>query len=294
MGMPKLGGMTTVRALAARYVADRASKQEIARTTIRTLRCNLDIFARTIDDPDLKDFGRVHIDLWKQRVNLAPATIRTRLSQIRGFVEWAILNGHLDHDPTVGVRSPRQPRRVPRNFQSEQVRLVYAACRDTREILVLALMVQEGLRAKEVVGLELGDIDFDAGVMLIRGKGDHERVLPMSDDTMAVVARYLIEWPATAGPLVRSVKDGRSGLAPVTVGRMVSRLMMAAGVKQRAYDGRSGHALRHTAATDMLQRGAHLRDVQAALGHQSLATTERYLAWEVKGLREAMGGRHYW
>lgn len=274
------------------YVSDRAARHEIEPITAQSIRYNLRGFAAVIGDPQMSELGADHIEAW-QRTTMAPSTMRTRASQIRAFCSWAVRRGLLAKDPTGEMKRRRQPRQVPRGLKPAEVRAVLSVCPDARSRLVVLLMVQEGLRRKEVAELEVGDIDADEHVALVRGKGGHERVLPLSDETREALARYLAECPALAGPLVRSMTDGRSSLAPITVGRMVSALMTAAGVKKRAYDGRSAHALRHTAATDILRSGAHLRDVQAALGHRSLATTERYLAWEVKGLREAMGGRRY-
>lgn len=79
----------------------------------------------------------------------------------------------------------------------------------------------------------------------------------------------------------------------MTIGREVEAVMYAAGLKAGAGDGRSAHSLRHTMAGDMLRHGAHLRDVQAALGHRSIVATERYLPLVVEGLAGAMSGRRY-
>ncbi len=130
-------------------------------------------------------------------------------------------------------------------------------------------------------------------MILVRGKGGHERVLPVSDETWDALLQYLDDHPAGAGPLIRSYRQHWAGLRADTVSGMVSVWMADAGLKRRARDGISGHALRHSAAGHMLKGGAHLRDVQAALGHASLQTTQRYLPTVVNDLREAMGGRKY-
>ncbi len=155
------------------------------------------------------------------------------------------------------------------------------------------LEVQEGLRAGEVSRLQIGDIDFIGRTARVVGKGGHERLLPISEETWAAVSAYLDEHPATSGPLLRSYRQPWRPLAPDTISGMVSEWMRVAGIKRRARDGISGHALRHTMATDALRNGAHLRDVQHALGHAHLATTEAYLPLVVNDLRAAMGGRRY-
>jgi site-specific recombinase XerD len=152
---------------------------------------------------------------------------------------------------------------------------------------MLLLMCQEGLRCCEVASHELGDVDFDERLMLIRGKGGHQRILPLTDETWGAIAEYLTDHPAHAGPLIRSYNDPYRPIDASYVSTLVARWIRAAGVEATA------HALRHTAATDMLRSGAHLRDVQAALGHVSLSTTQRYLPWVVGDLRTAMAGRRY-
>jgi integrase/recombinase XerC len=98
---------------------------------------------------------------------------------------------------------------------------------------------------------------------------------------------YLHDEPAHAGPLIRSYVNPHKGISARYISSMVAELMGFAGLAHTA------HALRHTAATDMLRGGAHLRDVQFALGHSTLHTTQRYLPWIVGDLRAAMGGRSY-
>lgn len=275
------------------YIDGRYQRDEIVHLTALTLRSNLGLFARTIGDPDVSELCRAHIEDWLGSVDLAPSTKRTRLSQVRNFAHWAIAHGHMTVDPTIGVRGPRQPRLVPRGMTAAEVTRLLSASPDERCTLVVLLMVQEGLRRCEVATLGMGDIDFGEQLMLITGKGGHQRVLPLSSETWAALTAYLRESPAVAGPVIRNRSDGRSPVSPVTIGRMMSALMSQCGVKTRAYDGRSGHALRHTAASDMARSGAHLRDVQAALGHLSIVSTQRYLPWLVGDLRTAMGGRSY-
>lgn len=283
----------TLKQLIRRYVRDRLEQQEIMKITAEGLGYNLELFADHIGNPDPRQLRRAHIERWLQTTNLSPSTTRSRLSQIRNFTRWAVEHGHMKTDPMMGIRPPRQPRHVPRNLKPKQVTEVFGMCPDCRSRLIVSLMVQEGLRRKEVAGLQLGDFDFDDGCVLVRGKGDHERVLPLSEETTRLLAAYMAEMPAKAGPLIRSQRDGHSAVSPATIGRLVSGLMLDANVKKRAYDGRTPHALRHTAATDMLRHGGHIRDVQRALGHRSIRSTELYLAWEVRGLRDAMGGRSY-
>lgn len=272
--------------LSEQYLADRAARGRFRPRTILTVRYTLRGLAPFLP-PDLRDVSPAHVEAWLVGVPMGPATARARLSQVRTFFRWCQRHGLVDADPTVSVDGPRTPRYVPRGLNHMSVAAALDACPDTRARLILLLMCQEGLRCCEVASLELGDIDASERLMLVRGKGGHQRVLPISDETWLALVAYLDDHPAPAGPLVRSYIDQRTPLDPRYVSTLVARWLRDAGVDATA------HQLRHTAATDMLRSGAHLRDVQAALGHASLSTTQRYLPWVVGDLRTAMGGRRY-
>lgn len=293
------GPDTSVMRLALRYVGQRRRRGEIADATARTYRDVLTAFAREVgDDFDVKRLTRRQIDRFMERP-AGQATRRTRFSVLRNFCQWLVIEGHLKKDPTVRLKLPKVPRTVPRGLTHDQVVALFAKCPDLRAQLLVSLMVQEGLRRKEVAGLEVGDVDLRERLLLVRhGKGEHQRVLPLSEETERLLVRYLHEFGAPNGPLIRSYRHPHRGMTPDRVGQIVSSVMLDAGVRQWGKRAQrpgqpSPHALRHTAATDMLRNGAHVRDVQAALGHSNLATTQRYLPWTVGDLRTAMGGRSY-
>lgn len=279
--------------LVRRYVDERAKRGEIGGGTARTLYITLRSFVEFIGDPKPSSINRRHVEKWLERP-VTPSTKRAQLSIVRVFCRWLEERKLLPRDPTRGVKGPRQPRRVPRNMQADAVAKVFAACHDSRLKAICSLMVQEGLRCCEVAGLEAQDIDWSERLVLIKtSKGDHERVLPLSDETVEALTTYLNEHPTTTGPLIRSYNDATKGVTAKYLSHVMSQLMRSAGIKLRIYDGISAHALRHTMATDMLRSGAHLRDVQAALGHKDISTAQKYLPWVVGDLRTAMGGRRY-
>lgn len=279
---------TTLGALAQAYIVERKRRKELRPGSVVTARNALSGFVKSAGwDLEVKRLKPAHIEKWMERGDRSPATLRNQLSIVRGFCRWLVKNGFLKADPTIDIPAPRQPRYLPRGLSLPKVSSAMAASPDARATMMLCLMVQEGLRCCEVATMQRGDVDLVERLLLVKGKGGHERVLPLSEETHRAVLAYLAEFPGTVGPLVRSYSHPNRGIGPGHVSVLVSQWLHGAGVAATA------HALRHTAATDMLRAGAHVRDVQQALGHQSLATTQRYMPWVVGDLRKAMGGRRY-
>jgi len=152
------------------------------------------------------------------------------------------------------------------------------------------LEVQEGLRACEVARLELGDIDFDEREILVHGKGQRERLLPISAQTWAALEEYLTDQPAKTGPLIRSYSEPLKGISAAHVQHLVQGWLRLVGITSGG-----GHGLRHTMATTLLrEQRADIRDVQMALGHATLTSTQVYLPFsDAKRLRKLMDGRWY-
>jgi len=276
------------------YLRGRVRAHEIIPLTARNDRCILRHFAGVCGPVAPGVLNRRHVRRWIEALEpFAPATRRRRWSTVKGFLGWLVIEGQLERHPLAGMRGPKQPRSVPRAMTAAAVARVLLACPDVRSRLIITTMVQSGLRCCEVSALELGDIDRARAILRIRGKGGHERLLPLLPEVDQALSAYLAVHPANAGPLVRSYRQPRRRLDPDTISGLVSRIMWAAGVKRAPRDGVSGHALRHTTACDMLRHGAHLRDTQQALGHAHLSSTETYLPYVVHSLEEAMGGRWY-
>lgn len=282
----------TTTLLVEKYVHDRLQRGEFAKSTAEGTIYLLRDFARAMPE-DPRKITRALIEEWMARPNLAQGYRRVRLSRVRTFAQWMVLNDFIVRDPTLGIRTPRTPRQAPRGLPHASVARLVDACATRRDLLTILLMVQEGLRCAEVAGLEIGDIDWSERTILVVGKGGDERTLPISEETWVALLAYLDEYPAGAGRLIRSYKDGHSGLSAPYVSCEVGDIFRRSGVKKKARDGKSAHALRHTMAHDLIKSKVHLLDVQRALGHASLMTTRRYLPNVVGDLRTAMAGRSY-
>lgn len=275
----------------------RARRIEFSETTRRQQRHILTEAARIIGPRILiKNVKRKHVEAWLASLEVSAGTIRTRLSAFRVFARWCIISGHLRQDPTLGIRGPRQPDAMPRELTGDEIAQLLAVLPDARAEVVTMLGLVQGMRAGSIAAQLREDLDLTGAMMLVtRTKGNKQLWLPLLPDTQEAIGAYLRESPGTTGPLVRSTRHPGRGIGAHHVSRLMSTWMSEAGVKHSPRDGKSAHALRHTRAGTMLDDGADIREVQAALGHASLSSTYIYLRRRQadSALREAMGRRRY-
>jgi integrase/recombinase XerC len=208
----------------------------------------------------------------------APSSAARALAAWRSFSRFCLRRGVIASDPARALASPRLPRRLPRTLPANDLaraldRLARADDRSApRDRALLELAYSSGLRLSELVGLNRGDVDANAGLVRVRGKGRRERIVPVGEGALRAVAAVL---EARAGarrdePVFAGPRGTR--LSGRTVQRVVKRRLadVARGL------GVTPHALRHSFASHMLDRGADLRAIQEMLGHRSLATTQVY------------------
>ncbi|TMH97222.1 MAG: site-specific tyrosine recombinase XerD [Betaproteobacteria bacterium] len=228
---------------------------------------------------------RADVDLYlaaQFRAKAKSTSIGRRLSSLRRFYRLHTGNGTIASDPTLRVRAPKLPRRLPKSLSEREVEaLLEAPDPDTtlglRDRAMLETLYATGLRVSELVGLKLGQVSFDMGVVRVLGKGNKERLVPLGDEAVDWLKRYL------AKGRTGLAKDGKSDAVFITARRgpltrqafwqLVKRYAVKAGV---AATGLSPHTLRHAFATHLLNHGADLRVVQLLLGHADITTTTIY------------------
>lgn len=288
--------MPTLTPLINTYVTGRRNRGEITVTTAADFRWTLHGLAESFGDRPIARFGPAAIDRWLESIgHHADATRRQYLSRVRTFARWMVSQGTLRTDPTAHVPAIRQSRRSPRTLTVPQVGELLRQLPDARARAVCWLMVGCGLRCCEVARLHVEDYDPDGRTITVCGKGQHERTLPVPVRVAAAVDAYLDEVGVVAGPLIRSMLNPSQGLAAKTLSGYLRGWMQESGVKTRALDGRSAHALRRTCASDVADMGTDLRVVQAMLGHSRLETTASFYLRRatVMQMRDAMEGRSY-
>lgn len=289
-----LAGTPTLVPYVTRYLQTRVREGGFNLNTANTVSYRLYRFAASAGQQPLTRLSRATIDKWLTDIeHVAPSTRRVTLGQVRTFCRWLVDEGAIKTDPTRGIRI-RKPRSVPRSLNTPQIAALMQALPDQRAILVFRLMVEEGLRCMEVVGLQVDDYDPDRATLRIKGKGGHERVLPVTQATCNTLEMYLGQLRLAGGALVRSQAQPWKGISAGYLSRLVGEWIRDAGIKRRAFDGISAHALRHTAASDVFEHSGDIVLVQKMLGHADISTTTVYLRGaNLDAMRAAMEGRVY-
>ncbi|UER53926.1 tyrosine recombinase XerC [Kineosporiaceae bacterium SCSIO 59966] len=232
---------------------------------------------------------------------LARSTLARRASAARTFTSWAVRTGRLETDPALRLRAPHPDRHLPTVLRAEQaarlldlaaVRADDGAPTHLRDRAALELLYACGIRVAELVGLDVDDVELDRRTLRVLGKGARERVVPFGVPAERAVRGWLTRGrprlaTAASGPaLLLGARGNRWGTRQVR--DVVHRLLADLG------DGTDAgpHALRHSAATHLLDGGADLRSVQELLGHASLATTQVYTHVSVERLRRSYDRAH--
>src|SRR3954447_3868135 len=214
---------------------------------------------------------------------LSKTSVARSLAAVRSLYRWLAQEGVVNQNPAKLVATPRLPKKLPRVPTIEEMNSVLdgkmpdTAAFPERDRLMLELLYGCGIRNSELTGINLDDIRLSAEAILIRGKGKKERYVPFGDSVKSALAAYL---PARQSSLAEVRKNtpalliNRRGgrLTTRSVGRIIKQIAVAKGLSPDVHP----HTLRHAFGTHMLEEGADLRAIQELLGHERLATTQRY------------------
>ncbi|HEX2360225.1 MAG TPA: site-specific tyrosine recombinase XerD [Solirubrobacterales bacterium] len=225
------------------------------------------------------------------------ATVHRKAACLRSFYRHLRREELIDRDPAAELPTPRRGRKLPEVLSYAEVQHLLAQPRGDepavyRDRALLELMYASGLRASETISLEVGDVDLDAGVLRVSGKGSKERVVPVGDKAIAAIRAYL---RSGRRQLLRDGDEHKLFLnfrgGPLTrqgLYKIVHRHAASAGLGGRM----SPHTLRHSFATHLLSGGCDLRSVQEMLGHADLSTTQLYTHLSGDELREVYFKAH--
>ena len=222
---------------------------------------------------------------WLHGRGCSRATASRKLASLRTFFRYLSREGLVRKNPARLLVSPRQQRKIPSHLpEVDAAALVEVAGDDDTSLLtraILEMLYATGIRCSELVGLDLQEIDFEARMIRVLGKGRKERIVPFGGSAQEALLRYL---PVRnkRRPRLQALLINKNG------GRLTDRYvrrLVSARVRQVALRTKvSPHTLRHSFATHLLERGADLRAIQELLGHSSLSTTQRYTHVNAKHL----------
>ena len=283
--------------------------------TIKAYTGDLDVFATYIGskmgNPDWQKIDHIAIRGFLSHLydkGLSKASVARALAALRSLYRWLAQEGVVEQNPAKLVSTPRLPKKLPRVPTIEEMnsmldgKMPEVASFPERDRLMFELLYGCGIRNSELVGINLDDISLSNEAILIRGKGKKERYVPFGGSALVALSVYLPWRQQLLAGLKRNIsaknmtgKDGallvnqRGGrLTTRSVGRIVKRIAVAKGLSPEVHP----HTLRHAFGTHMLEEGADLRAIQELLGHERLATTQRYTQLSVKQVMNVYDQTH--
>ena len=283
------------RALVDRFLDMMAAEAGASRHTLAAYRNDLERASEGLGG-SLGQAGSAAIaTLGEQWRSLAPSTVARRSAALRRFFGFLVDEGLRADDPSAALPSPRFERPLPRILEEPEVEAMFREAEDraasgegaaVRNLALLELLYGSGLRASELVGLPRGALRKGQPFLIVRGKGEKDRLVPISSRAEVAVERWLEHVPRDTLWLFPS---GKRHLSRVRLFQIVRRMAAEAGI---APERVSPHVLRHAFATHLLSGGADLRVLQSLLGHADIATTQIYTHVDSARLIELVNTRH--
>jgi integrase/recombinase XerC len=270
--------------------------------TIRAYSGNLSEFATYAGSRGWKQIDHIAIRGFLSQLynkGLGKTSVARALAAVRSLYRWLAQEGVVEQNPAKLVATPKLPKKLPRVPTIEEMntaldgQMPQEASFPERDKLMLELLYGCGIRNSELTGINLDDIRLSAEAILIRGKGKKERYVPFGDSVKTVLAAYLparqallAEIRKTTPALLVNQRGGR--LTTRSVGRIIKKIAVAKGLSPDVHP----HTLRHAFGTHMLEEGADLRAIQELLGHERLATTQRYTQLTMKHVLQVYDQTH--
>lgn len=271
--------------------------------TIKAYGTDLAQFSRYIGIARWDDIDHVRIrgflsHLYDQ--GLSKPSVARSLAALRSLYKWLAREGMVTQNPAALVSTPKLPKKLPRVPTMEELNTVLdsampeVASFPERDALIFELLYGCGIRNSELTGINLDDIRWSNEAILIRGKGKKERFVPFGDEAAGAARKYLPKRQETLAAhktnttaLLINLRDG-ARLTSRSVGRIVKRIAIARGLPADVHP----HTLRHAFGTHLLEEGADLRAIQELLGHERLATTQRYTQLSTRHVLEVYDKTH--
>ncbi len=297
--------MTKESTIVARAISDflrHLREKNSSPHTIKAYAGDLESFAAYCGSRDWKRIDHIAIRGFLSQLyerGLSKTSVARALAAVRSLYRWLAREGMVEQNPAKLVATPKLPKKLPRVPTIEEMNSVLdgqmpeTAAFPERDRLMLELLYGCGIRNSELTGINVDDVRVSAEAILIHGKGKKERYVPFGESVKSALAAYL---PARQARLAETRKNSaallinqRGGrLTTRSVGRIVKRIAVAKGLSPDVHP----HTLRHAFGTHMLEEGADLRAIQELLGHERLATTQRYTQLSMKHVLQVYDQTH--
>jgi len=256
--------------------------------TVRAYQRDLERFFEFLDEQKYDHVDHVVIMYYigfMLKYGLDARTVARKLSSLKSFFRVLKKLGHIEENPAAQVRTPKVKKHLPGFLSYEQVQRGLELD-NPRDKAIMEILYACGLRASEVVGLDVSDVDFHRDEVKVRGKGRKQRIVPLGKRAKNAIASYLRERTHTGKHLFANYRGER------LTTRSIQRICRKSLIRLARASGTNPHILRHSFATHLLESGADLRAVQELLGHASLSTVQIYTHLTTKRLREIYQKKH--
>ena len=284
------------------YIRHLKTERDVSVHTLSSYQRDLDRYLEWLDAKALGDVTATdiedHLVFLRKDLNLAASSAARALAAIRGLHSFAHADGRLPFDVAADVPTPSQGSSIPKALSLAQVEALLNAVPagdgasqiNIRDRALLEMLYSTGARITELLDLDVDDLDREQRMLLVRGKGGKERIVPLGRPALEAVERYLVR----ARPSLN--KKGSPALflnnRGARLGRQSGFKIVAQAADAAGLQHVSPHSLRHSFATHLLEGGADIRVVQELLGHASVATTQIYTKVSPEHLREIWASSH--
>ncbi|MGB1581200.1 MAG: tyrosine recombinase XerC [Nevskiales bacterium] len=230
----------------------------------------------------------------RHRQGASPASLQRLLSSIRGFYAWLRREGQVKQDPSVDLQTPRQPKRLPKAMEADQVARLLSDKGDAwvavRDQAMLELFYSSGLRLAELSGLDINDVDLAGGEVRVLGKGSKERIVPLGRMATEAIKAWLRlrDDEADLAEQALFISNRGSRISHSSVQQRMKYWARRLGLEGKVHP----HRLRHSFATHMLESSGDLRAVQELLGHANISTTQVYTHLDFQHLAKVYDDAH--
>ncbi|MFC1740490.1 site-specific tyrosine recombinase XerD [Pseudomonadota bacterium] len=278
------------------------AERGLSENTLASYRYDLALLARHLEKqqsslPGASREDLLHFLATQVQAGRSPRSLSRYLSGIRQLYQWLLRDGLIRTDPSALIDSPKLGRGLPKALSEQQVEALLEAPDveaplGLRDRTMLELMYATGLRVSELISLEAVNLGINQGVVRVRGKGGKERLVPLGEEALSWLQRYLEESRPEllkgADCALVFVTRRKSGMTRQAFWYAIRKHALAAEISQDV----SPHMLRHSFATHLLNHGADLRVVQLLLGHSDLSTTQIYTHIAREGLKQLHSEHH--